>query len=270
MQTIQGRTLTSLRDAREFLSEHSDRLAGVAGSGATRRLDEILDDLAAQTTEQVSGALQAQGATRTQYALRHALIRYHIAPIVRIARIELAHTPEVEPFRMPRGTPPVPKLAAAAHGIAAAAAPHAALFISAGLPDDFIDQLTAAADALVDSVMERARHRGSVRGATTGIRKSLVVGRMLVAVLDSFVRRAAANDQALLASWDSARQVHRLGGRPARRTLQAGAELPELSAPAARLLPAGAPTDSDERALPPAESGMLLLQQSGVSLRLGE
>jgi hypothetical protein len=264
MQTIQGRTLISLRAAQDFLAKNADGLAGVADSGAKRRLDEILAELTAHATDQVAGTLQARSATRKQYALRRALIRYHIAPIVRIARVELAHTPELEPFRMPRGTPSVEKLAAVAHGIAAAAAPHAAPFISAGLPDDFVDQLTAAADALVDSVKERAVHRGSVRGATTGIRNSLVVGRMIVAVLDSFVYRAAAADEALLAGWNSVRHVERVAGRPARRTLDARAKRPGSETPALRLLPAEVSTHSTERALPPANDEIPLLQQSGA------
>jgi hypothetical protein len=259
MQTIQGKTLTSLRAVECFLTEHAERLGGVAESGAARRLEQILTELSTRLTEQSACTLHARGVTQTQAVQRRALVRYHLAPIVRIARSELAHSEELAPFRMPRGTLPVEKLAGLAHGIATAAAPHAALFISAGLPDDFIDELTRAADALVGSAVERTQHLARVHSATAGIRRLLVAARTVVGVLDSFVHRAATDDMGLLAGWDSVRHVTRRARRLAGRTLDAQAQPPAIAAPALRMLPAAVSTEPHERVLPPARDGVLAL-----------
>lgn len=260
MQTKQGHELTSLLGVQAFLADRVEQLPEAANSGARRKLDEIIAQLSADATNQAGGTLAAQGETQHQHALRHALVRFHIAPLVCIARAELAHTPEIEPFRMPRGLPPVPKLAAAAYGMAEAAARHASVFIAAGLPDDFAEQLTGAADALMESLSKRTQHRGTVRGATTGIRNRLVAGRRIVRVLDAFVRRTAHDDLALLAGWDSVKRVPRVGGRRAHGALPVEAEPPRVAAAASRLLAAYTTTGSDERALPPAQDAMRLLE----------
>ena len=144
MHTIQSNRFDSLCNAQRFLDDHAGRLAEVNETGMRRRLDDIVAELSAFAADQTGGALQAQGATRKQHALRRALRRDHMGPISSIAHAELARTPEIEPFRMPRGTPSVGKLVAAAHGMGRAAAPHADVFVSAGLPADFIDRLIAA------------------------------------------------------------------------------------------------------------------------------
>jgi hypothetical protein len=260
MQTIQGHSLTTLRSVQAFLADRAEQLPEAANSGARRKLDEIIAQLSLYITEQAEGTRNAQGATQRQHALRQALVRLHIAPLVCIARAELAHTAELEPFRMPRGMPPVEKLAAAAYGMAMVAARHASVFIAAGLPHDFVEQLTRTADALVGSVSERTQHRSAVGGATTGIRKRLVAGGRIVRVLDTFVLRDAHDDPALLAGWDSVRQVRRVGGRRAHFALPAGAEPHRIAAAASRLLAAQTTTGADERALPPARNAMRLLE----------
>jgi hypothetical protein len=213
MQTTQGQALQSLRAVDLFLGDHADRLPQVAGTGARRWLHELLQQLLTFETDQAAGTIQARGATQDIYRLRRVLVEDHMAPIVRLARLELANTPAVEPFRMPRGTPSVGRLGSDALGLARAAEPYAERFIAAGLPPDFVARLTRAADDLASAVTERARRRGDVHGATRGIRELLVTGRRLVYLLDAFVRSAARGDDALLTAWGSVSRVNRVGGR---------------------------------------------------------
>ena len=84
----------------------------------------------------------------------------HMAPIASIARAELGITPELVSLPLPRGTPSVEKLAAAAGGTAQKANPHVAVFIRAGAPHDFIKRLTAASAAVVDAATKHTWPRG--------------------------------------------------------------------------------------------------------------
>lgn len=233
MQLTDAYRLTALRHARQFLADHADRLAPVTQTGAARRLDAVLADLSALVNEQAAATIQARVATQRLHALRRRLIEDHLAPITSIAHVDLAGTPELAPFRLPRRTTPVERLAGMAHGMAEAAAPHAAIFIAAGLPPDFIDRLGAAVDALVEARTDRDSCRNRVRGATAGISSRLAEGRRIIGVLHTFVRSAVRDDEELLVGWLSVRAVPDLPGRRRRRAVPADATLPTvLSAPA--------------------------------------
>ena len=216
MQTKQGSALQSLRSVQAFLDANATALAGVVASGARKRLDDLVASLDGHADTQSTGVLAAQGATQDHQALRAALVRDHMAPIARIAAAELPNSPGIEPLRMPKGRPSVERLKALAVGMATAAEPYAAVFTAAGLPDDFVAQLTAAADAMLQTVGKRRQSRVVVAGATSGLRTKLSSGRKLVHVLDALVKRALANDPDLLREWNVAKRVQLVpGGQPA-------------------------------------------------------
>jgi hypothetical protein len=160
MQTTQGNVLQSLRTVQAFLEENAAKLTYVVNTGARQRLDDAIDELSVHMSDQTGSALASHGATLKQHTLRRARLRDHMAPISRIARADLPQTPEIEPLKMPRGRPTAEKPSAAAFGMAKAATPFAGVFIAAGLPADFFGRPDAAADALVDSLSDRAQSRG--------------------------------------------------------------------------------------------------------------
>lgn len=215
MRTREGRTLQSLRAVKAFLDTNASALGDVVNTGARRRLDDVIAALADQVATQVGSELAAQGATKKKYALRRVLLRRHMAAVARVAKADLALSPALEPLRMPKGKPTTERLAAAADGMAKAAEPFAEIFTAAGLPMDFIRQLTDAADALRGSVAKRSQMRGARGGATESIRRRLSEGRKLVAVLDVFVSTALEDDPALLANWNIVKRVQKLAAGPA-------------------------------------------------------
>ena len=162
MQTAQGTMLESLRSVATFLDAHADQLGDVVKTGARQKLTEPITALDLHASDQTGGALASQGATQKKASLRQALLRDHMAKIARIAAADLPNVPELQPLRMPRGKPTVEKLAAAASGMAKTAAPYAEVFISAGLPQDFIAHLTAATDAMTGAISERTPSVGIV------------------------------------------------------------------------------------------------------------
>jgi len=238
MRTREGRTFQSLRAVKAFLDTHADVLTDVRDTGARARLDAIISAVADHVATQEGSYLAAQGATKKTQALRRALLRKHMAAIARIAKADLPGAPALEPLRMPKGNPSTERVAAAAHGMAKAAAAFSDVFIAAGLPVNFTQQLADAADALLACVAERAQCRGVRGGATEGIRTQLSEGRKIVAVLDVFVTASLDNDPALLANWNIVKRVQRLAVSttaspsitPAAQSTMASDDMPSLAA----------------------------------------
>ena len=214
MQTRQGVVLESLRSVEKFLDDNAERLADVVDTGARRKLDELLAELATHATDQVGDNLGSQGAMKMTRMLKRRLRRWHMRPIARIARSDLPVTSAVEPLKMPKGKPTAERLVAYAEGMAQAAAPFSDTFVSAGLPSDFIARLKAATNALRAAVNDRLQHRGRQVGATTGLKQKLSSARKLVHVLDVFVETALDGDDALLAGWNMVKRVRKIASKP--------------------------------------------------------
>ncbi len=209
MQTKQGRTLQSLRVVQSFLDANAANLANVVQSGIRKQLDYIVAALEEHADVQSGSNYSAQSATQKHYSLRTVLLRDHMAPVAKIAEAQLPDSPEMEPLRMPRGRPSVDVLKALAVGMANAAEPHKDMFLAAGLPADFIEQLKSAAKAVVDSVGQRKANRITRGGATKGIRTLASRGRSIVHALDAMVKSALKGDLPMLREWNIAKRVER-------------------------------------------------------------
>jgi hypothetical protein len=239
MQTTQGTMLQSLRAVQQFIDANSTALAGVVQTGARKRLDDAVLALEGHAADQTGSALTSQGLTAKQSALRTVLLRDHMSPIARIAKADLPNTPEFQPLRMPRGRPTPERLSAAAAGMAQVATQFSDTFVKEGLPQDFVAQLTGAADTFVGSLTERIQTRGRRKGATTGVKAKLSEGRKVVHILDAFVKTALKDDAPLLANWNLVKRVPKTTGRaPATPATPAAPAAP--AAPHAPAAPAAA------------------------------
>jgi hypothetical protein len=242
VQTLQGSTLQSLVAVQNFLDAHQDTLGSAQISGSRKKLDDLVAQLTNHAAVQQGSTFAVLGATQTHRSLRAALVRDHMRPIARIAKAELPSTPAVEPLKMPRGQLSVRRLAAVAQGMAQAAAPFTDVFTGAGMPADFIAQLTAASDAVVASVGARMQTKGTLGGATQGLKTMLSRGRRIVHVLDAFVTTALQDDPVTLASWNIVKRVQ-LTARP-------GTVAP--ATPASTPTPASSPASSAASSQEPA------------------
>lgn len=228
MQITQGHMLLSLRAVQDFLDANSATLSAVVQTSTRQKLDDAVTELSGHASDQSGNTLSAQGSTKKHRALRTVLIRDYMAPIARIAQIELPFTPEIEPLRMPKARANVEQLVAAARGMATAAAPHAQTFIAAGLPVDFIVQLNAVSAAMLGSRREREQSIGRVSGATSSLRTKLVSARQVVHALDALVRVALKDDSTLLATWNQVKRVQKTRGRAVAITASASHIAPAL------------------------------------------
>lgn len=226
MFTAQGNTLATLRHVQSFLNEHAAQLPSVNGSSARRKLDEAVSALTGHVTQQSGQTIAVRGALKKKQELRVALLKEHMAPIALVARADLPHNAELRALRMPKGQPSVDRLAAAARGMAAEAAKHADVFTSVGLPADCLVQIESAAQAMLDVHKEAALSRSRVKGATASLQSLLASARRVVPVLDVLVRRDAAGDTDLLASWKQVKRVPKTPGRVAGAVASGSAPAP--------------------------------------------
>ena len=242
MRITQGSVLESLRSVQAFIDAHADALGPVPTCGTRKRLDDIVTSLDGYAGTQVGSQLASKGATQKHYTLRRTLLHDHMAPIAKIAASEFPDIPEFDPLRMPKGRPTAERLKAAAYGMAETATPFAATFTGAGLADDFIAQLTAAADAVVATVNNRRQSRSDWAAATKGLEFLASNGRKIVHILDAMIKRALKGDPALLRAWNSAKRVQLIPGggatAPAPAPAPAPAAAPEAPAPAPTPTPA--------------------------------
>jgi len=213
MQTAQGNKIESLRAVLDFVSEHTDRLPRVARSGAFRSLAAAVEQVTLYSEQQAAGRSAGQGETQLVHAARDALLLEHLMPIVRMSRILRVDVPDLAPVELPDDKLGAAKLASAALEVATIAEAHADRFVALGLPPDFAAQLREAIEQMIGAIDERARCRGRRASATAGLRTLLRLARHYVLVLDSLVRASARHDAALMAGWDAASHVRRVGVR---------------------------------------------------------
>jgi len=250
MQSRQGNVLHTLLAVRQFIRDKAAQLGSVVTVGSIQKLDDIIAKLQAIVAEQSTTDLQAKGATQSQQTLRLALVRDHMAKIARIAVVvSLPPDAELAKLRTPKPNLGIPRLAAAALGMAGAVAQHASLFTEFGVTPDFVAELQTAATDLVGA-RETHDSRKAVRSsATTGLKEELANGRKIVSVLDAFVKSAVKSDPAMLAGWNTAKRVSHAGKR------SGPAKTPVTSAPATRRV----------RGRPVAIAGVRILLRSARS-----
>jgi hypothetical protein len=207
----QDYNLKSLKAMQKFLDDHAAELAGIGETGTRKRFDQMITELEGLAADQSASRLAAKSATQNQHVLtRRVLMR--MEAISKIAGAELPPIPELAPLAMPKGKETGERLVAVARGVYREAAKFADTFIAAGLKQDFLEQLTAATDALGGCIAIR-RQREAARGAATeSLVRKLASARKIVDVLHAFVKDAAENNNELLAAWKRVKRTHRPTG----------------------------------------------------------
>jgi hypothetical protein len=245
MNPRQGRALLALYAVDVFLDANTHRLPKTATTGMRVRFKRALAELELHVQVQAGAPLLAMGLTLAKDKKRDALIRDHMAPIARIARLEAATYPALAAIKMPRGAPGTAKLLSYAAAMATVAADYRDVLIATGLRPSFVEDLQRAIDDVLSTLDARSERLGARSGATRGLAVALKACTAYKAVLASFIESEASDDVPLLANWRTVQRVARGSRRrrantattvsPAQRTLATPA-LP-IRDPA-RLLPA--------------------------------
>ena len=211
MQLSQGNTKRSLENAQGFLRANTDAIGDAVPQAALQRLDEAIAGLTGHASAQNAHTRAAAGALEDRRRKQVALVRDHMRPIAKIAALELQHEGKLIAFTLPRKHVSVEQLAALATGMAEAAAPHASVFVAAGLKPDFAEQLKTAASVMLGLTAEYKQNKYTSREAATSLRTQLSRGRKMIHMVDALLQSALADRPGLLDAWNMARRVHRKG-----------------------------------------------------------
>jgi hypothetical protein len=215
MRYDQDAISAALLGAKRFLVDNATQLAGVDFTGASKRLDDVIADLSKHAVGQDANNRSAKGETEKQRQLRVTLRTEQMKPIAEIAREDLRTVPEFKALQLPPRSFKGGAFLASATAMADAAAMHKDALLERGLPADFLEQFQASLSTLAASLSDRAKSRGEQIGATKGLVVQVKKGRSVLKVLDALVQRALRGNDALLATWASARTIRRRpGGAP--------------------------------------------------------
>jgi len=216
MQARQKQLIESYQRVEAFL-QANPAPAPASYGGPKEVLDDVVAQLSNHSSEQVLGGRLSQAERRRQESLCAKLREHHLRPIVAIAKAEMADLPGIEKaLRLPAATLGVTKLVAEAEAIQKAAALYQPAFVKNGRPADFLEQLSAAIDAVSQSTLGRAKNVGRQVGAKAGIAQEARRGRDAVVMLDTIVQVVFEGNDPVLRAWEVAKRVKAMpGGSPA-------------------------------------------------------
>jgi hypothetical protein len=222
MLARQRQAIEAYQRVQAFLNDHPPpESPGYAKQ--KRSFDVVVARLVNHAANQVTGRRMRHAEVARQVAVRRTLREEHLSPIAQIARATLAHAPGIDKaLRMPDYYIGPLKLLAEARAMREAAKLYEEQFMKAGQPDDFLERLDRAIEALRQSVISNSRELGRQMGATAGLEMEIRRGRRLVDIIDTIVRDAFYDDKAIMAEWRTAKRVRRVasGGGTERATLR--------------------------------------------------
>jgi len=223
-------TLNTPTRVQRFLDLNGPALGDINASGYRKILDDVVGKLSAHAADQTTTKRTAAAEAAKERVLRNALKLNHMRPIATVANAQLRQVPDFVALKMPPRNATSRTLITWAAAMKTAAGEYSDAFVGAGLPADFLDQLQAAADALVNSLTNRTSNGAVQRGATIGLDAEATRGRQAVKVLDSLIEPLIQGNLALLGQWTAAK---RFGGKmsvPTSTSIDAAARGPTTSA----------------------------------------
>jgi hypothetical protein len=198
-----------LRRVRQFLDDNAAKLAVVNATEARKELDQLVQEMAVNESEQASNTLRAMAHTANQAMLRRVLWNHHMRPIATIAAAHLRQVPGFEALRMPPQRAKAAVLVQMAIAMAGTARENSAVFVKNGRPENFADALVAAATAMRASIDARAQSIGSKVEAREGLSTTGARAQVVLRLLDAQVQSLLEEDPKSLAGWNSAKRIGR-------------------------------------------------------------
>lgn len=207
MYARQRKLVESYQRVRTFLTANpAPNAPGLSQVVAT--FDVALAELADHSSAVLSGGQLSRFERRRLEALMKKLREQHMRPIVAIAKAEIDAQPGItEALRMPNGALGAVALIAAARAMHSSAMQFRETFLRAGRPEDFLEQLTAAVEAVQGAMTGQARNIGTKVGARAGLSKALQRARRAVEIMNPLICTAFEGNEVVLAQWKAAKRV---------------------------------------------------------------
>jgi hypothetical protein len=201
MEIQQKAVLNGLTAMQRFLNQHSRTMAPLNQSPVRAALDELLRGVAAQEATKHAAKLRQPSRLERLSELRATFLSAHVRPIVRLGRKRAAKAPMLDCLRNPACDSTSDDLVSAAAEIGTIVGPHREIFLSEGFPDDFLDQMAAAGEAVLTATSEYFACRWDIDGAVAEIKRLICRGRALARVLDTLALPLLEGNPKLAAEW---------------------------------------------------------------------
>jgi len=198
----------------KYLDAHVAVLGAINTTEARTTLDDVVTRLDGHRLTRDAARIQTVGETNRQRQLESELREKHMRPVATFAKAKLRGVPDFKAMTTVRKLKGL-RLVAAAQAMAQAAAPFAAQFAAADFPSTFLDELSAAAEAVKASMETRSRTHVVRVGSGKALKAELKRGRDAVGELSGAVLKKLAGNTQLLAEWHVAKRVVRKPGVPA-------------------------------------------------------
>jgi hypothetical protein len=222
----QIRKFDMLRRVQQFLDDFAVKLFAAYAAAARQALDQVVADMRANETAQASNTLTAKSQTAIQEALRHDLVNNHMRPVALIAAAHLRDVPGFKALQVPKVGVKAAVLVQDATAMAEAAKEYQQVFVGNGRPENFVDALVAAAEAVRASIDARGKSIANKAAARDGLKSTATRAHLVLRFLDAQVKSAAANDPNVLAAWKSVKRIGKGKVVPIEATILAPATAP--------------------------------------------
>jgi phage-related tail protein len=153
-----------------------------------------------------------RGEARRQRSLERDLRETHLVPMAKFARAHLSRDGNIAALAPKLKNLGGHRLARMAEAMATSGVPFRGKFAEAGYPAGFLEEASAAAQALVASIDRRSALRNDRVAATVGIAAALEQGRQAIAMLDPVVGRIIAGNEGLVSGWKHAKRISAVPG----------------------------------------------------------
>jgi hypothetical protein len=212
MNHHQQRHVDGFARGQHYLDDQASDVAVLKDCDGRKQLDDVLARITASVNEQGTALRQMDGLVSRQRSLVLEVRYRHMQPITTFARARLEGAPDFAALtRSTRRLQPKP-LVHAARAMATAAAPHAEALAQGGFPD-CIARLTAAADALEATMVDRANTRIAKVRATKDIAEQVKRGQLAITMLHAVVSNLLGHDATFMTGWNAARRAGNKVGR---------------------------------------------------------
>lgn len=206
MNAVTRRKIEMAKRVRSFTRAHPSNEQGYVGWLA--RIEAAVDKAEALIVQQRAGQKAEQGATDLRKQVRARLHKQLLPHLVTAGVAASQEQPTLwKTFQLPRTGATSLVYAAAVHQMLTQAQAEAELFTRVGLSASLLDDVTAAVSQFEQAVEQGHTARAEHTAASAEFDTVILEVRAVVALLDGFNRYRFANDAALLAAWEGAKNV---------------------------------------------------------------
>jgi hypothetical protein len=214
MEKTQKAALDQLTRDQRFLDRHARAVGTVNQSQARAALDELVRSVAVHQAEQRASVARNSRQVARLRAARKKLRYDHLQPIVAVARGMASRSSALATLRVPPTHCSDKQLLRAAARAALFADANRQLFLDQCFPEDFVDRLKAATEAVRETLIDAQLSRPRSAGTTRTISVLTSRGRKLARVLDALVLMRIGRKTRLAAEWRAANAAKCARRRP--------------------------------------------------------